>query len=109
MKSHARTRTTLSPANFAALCGVAIAAFALSPAFAQNPTRQKTTGSHIARTAETADDTRLEPVEVMIGNVRDARDMAREARPDSAGAANLPLLGHDAFLDGDTSATDAPR
>lgn len=109
MKSRVRIRTAPSPTHVAALCGFAIAAFALSPAFAQNPTKHKTTGSHIARPAATADDTRLEPVEVMIGSVRDARDVAREARADAAGAATLPLLGPDAFLDGDTSAADAPR
>lgn len=91
--STARTSRTA-----AALLGlVALAAFA--PAFAANPTKQKTTGSHIARDSQAADATELEPVEVMLGAVRDARSTAREARDETSHAPNLPVLDTNAFLD----------
>lgn len=72
-----------------------------SPAFADNATRSKTTGSHISRGSDAAtnDDTRLEPVDVMIGAVRDARSAAREARDEPSRLPDLPQLDDAAFLD----------
>jgi hypothetical protein len=91
-----RSRSALTSTTAALLGLAALTAFA--PAFAANPTKQKTTGSHIARDAQT-DATELEPVEVMLGAVRDARSAAREARDETSDAPNLPVLDADAFLD----------
>ena len=77
------------------------AALAAAPAFAENATRSKTTGSHIGRGSDAAtnDDTRLEPVDVMLGAVRDARSAAREARDEPSRLPELPQLDDAAFLD----------
>lgn len=77
------------------------ASLAAAPAFAENATRSKTTGSHISRgnEAATSDDTRLETVDVMIGAVRDARSAAREARDEPSRLPDLPQLDAAAFLD----------
>ena len=90
-----RSRSALTSTTAALLGLAALTAFA--PAFAANPTKQKTTGSHIARDAQT-DATELEPVEVMLGAVRDARSAAREARDETSDAPNLPVLNADASL-----------
>ncbi|HVH35099.1 MAG TPA: hypothetical protein VM847_13420 [Tahibacter sp.] len=72
-----------------------------APAFADNATKSKTTGSHISRNSDAAtnDDTRLEPVDVMLGAVRDARSAAREARDEPSRLPDLPQLDDAAFLD----------
>ncbi|MBN8738247.1 MAG: hypothetical protein BGP24_03625 [Lysobacterales bacterium 69-70] len=77
------------------------ASVAAAPAFAGNATKSKTTGSHISRGTEaaTGEDTRLEPVDVMIGAVRDARSAAREARDEPSRLPDLPQLDAAAFLD----------
>lgn len=97
MQPTRRSRSALS-STAAALLGL-VAATVVAPSFAANPPKQKTTGSHIARDSQAADDTQLEPVEVMIGAVRDTRSAAREARGDDSGAPNLPQLDANAFLD----------
>jgi hypothetical protein len=107
MKSSDRHRSPF-PTTAAALLGLA-ALTAFAPAFADKATKQKTTGSHIARDTQSAsDDVRLEEVEVMLGAVRDARSIAREARDDASDAPNLPTLGGNAFLD-DVAGAQPPR
>jgi len=93
-----RSSSALTSRTSTALLGLA-ALVAFAPAFAANPTKQKTTGSHIARDSQAADATELEPVEVMLGAVRDARSTAREARDEASHAPNLPVLDANAFLD----------
>ena len=103
-----RTRSASSFTVLSALLGLATLTVC-APAFADGTTRQKTTGSHIARDTQPADgEVRLEEVEVMIGAVRDARGAAREAREDASSAPMLPVLGSDAFL-GDAEAAAQPR
>lgn len=103
-----RTRSASSFTVASALVGLA-ALTVCAHAFADGTTRQKTTGSHIARDTQPADgEVRLEQVEVMLGAVRDARSAAREARDDTSTAPKLPVLGADAFL-GDTEAAAQPR
>lgn len=99
MKS-STSRRSASTSAAAALLGLA-ALVAFAPAFADGaPAKQKTTGSHIAREQKAGNDaTRLEQVEVMIGAVRDARSLAREAREEASAAPNLPVLDGSAFLD----------
>lgn len=77
------------------------ASLTAAPAFADNATKSKTTGSHISRNSDAAtnDDTRLEPVDVMLGAVRDARSAAREARDEPSRLPDLPQLDDAAFLD----------
>ncbi|WP_257387093.1 hypothetical protein [Tahibacter caeni] len=75
------------------------ASLAAAPAFAENTAKSKTTGSHISRDTKTSDDTRLEPVEVMLGAVRDARSAARAARDEPSRLPDLPQLDDSAFLD----------
>ncbi|MBL8300131.1 MAG: hypothetical protein JNN30_17470 [Rhodanobacteraceae bacterium] len=76
------------------------------PASADSAAKQKTTGSHIARESRgDADSVRLEPVEVMIGAVRDAR---HESREPASNAPQLPLLDSTALLD-DTSSAQQPH
>jgi hypothetical protein len=87
-----------------------VAALGLNPAFAQKPLKQKTTGSNIVRSVdnEAADGVRLEPVEVMLGAVLDARAAAREARDTPSALPDLPVLDGSAFLD-DAPAAQPPR
>lgn len=86
------------------------ATLGMNAAFAQKPLKQKTTGSNIARSVEdtAGNDVRLEPVEVMIGAVLDARSAAREARDEPSSLPDLPLLDGDAFLD-DAASTQPLR
>jgi hypothetical protein len=85
------------------------AALSLSPAQAQTPLKQKTTGSNIVRSVEkgTGEEVRLEQVEVMLGAVLDARGTAREARDEPSALPDLPVLDGDAFLDDATTTTAA--
>lgn len=103
-----RTRSASSFTVASVLFGL-VALTACAPAFADGASRQKTTGSHIARdTTPAGGEVRLEEVEVMIGAVRDARGAAREAREDASSAPMLPVLGNDAFL-GDAESAAQPR
>lgn len=94
-----------------------LAAFSLavllsaSTAYALPPIKQKTTGSHIVRSVEkdAGDEVQLEPVEVMIGAVLDAREAAREARDEPSALPDLPVLGSDAFLDDAAMAVTGPK
>lgn len=88
-----------------------IAALSLSPAHAQPPLKQKTTGSNIVRSVEknTGDEVRLEQVEVMLGAVLDAREAAREARDEPSALPDLPVLGGDAFLDDAATTATQPQ
>lgn len=87
------------------------AALSLSTAHAQAPLRQKTTGSNIVRSVEkdAGDDVRLEPVEVMLGAVLDARAAAREADDEPSALPDLPVLSGDAFLDDAALAATQPQ
>ncbi|HSX62949.1 MAG TPA: hypothetical protein VLF18_22415 [Tahibacter sp.] len=102
MKTQRRSARSLATALF----GIA-AALAFAPAFAQQGTPKKTTGSHIVRGEKSADDVRLEEVEVMLGTVRDAKERAREARDERSGAPELPARDGNAFLD--DAAAQQPR
>lgn len=85
-------------------------ALSLSPAHAQPPLKQKTTGSNIVRSVEknAGDEVRLEQVEVMLGAVLDARAAAREARDEPSALPDLPVLDGDAFLDDAATAATQP-
>ncbi|WP_313920287.1 hypothetical protein [Tahibacter sp.] len=87
------------------------AALSLSTAHAQPPLKQKTTGSNIVRSVEknAGDDVRLEPVEVMLGAVLDARGAAREADDEPSALPDLPVLSGDAFLDDAALAATQPK
>lgn len=87
------------------------AALSLGTAHALPPIKQKTTGSNIVRSVEkdAGDETRLEEVQVMLGAVLDARATAREARDEPSVLPDLPVLGHDAFLDDAATAAVPPR
>ena len=88
-----------------ARCAVALLTLAIgaaaAPPFADNTTKSRATGSHISRSSDAtaSEDTRLEPVDVMIGAVRDARSAAREARDEPSRLPDLPQLDAAAFLD----------
>ena len=109
--STSRPRTSAAAQRLLALGAFSlVAALSLSTAHAQAPLKQKTTGSNIVRSVEknTADDVRLEQVEVMLGAVLDARSVAREARDEPSALPDLPMLGSDAFLD-DAATAASPQ
>ncbi len=87
------------------------AALSLGTAHALPPLKKKTTGSNIVRSVEkgAGEDVRLEPVEVMLGAVLDARGAAREARDEPSALPDLPVLDGDAFLDDAATAAIQPR